>query len=35
MNKQEFRNLIFGDNPAKIAPWFELFKDPIWVPREN
>jgi len=35
MNKQEFADIIFGDRPEKRAKWFELFKDPVFVPRWN
>ena len=35
MDKQELSNLILGDDPAKVGKWFELFKDPVWVPRYN
>ena len=35
MNKQELRDLILGDDPAKVQKWFELFKDPVWVPKYN
>ena len=33
MDKQELSALILGDDPNKVAKWFELFKDPVWVPR--
>lgn len=35
MNKVEFSNIIFGDNPLKREKWFEIFKDPVWAPRYN
>ena len=35
MNKQEFADIIFGDKPEKRAKWFELFKDPIFIPKWN
>jgi acyl-CoA oxidase len=35
MNKQEFSDIIFGDDPKKRARWFELLKDPAFVPRWN
>jgi acyl-CoA oxidase len=35
MNKQDFSALIFGDKTSKIAPWMDLFKDPVWVPKYN
>ncbi|CDW91262.1 acyl-oxidase [Stylonychia lemnae] len=35
MNKQEFADIIFGDKPEKRAKWFELFKDPVFVPKWN
>ena len=35
MNKQEISDLLLGDDPAKREKWFELFKDPVWVPRYN
>jgi acyl-CoA oxidase len=35
MNKEELSNLIFGDRPEKRDKWFELFKDPVWVPHYN
>lgn len=35
MNKEELSNLIFGDKPEKRQKWFELLKDPVWVPRYN
>ena len=35
MDKQELSELILGDDPAKVPKWFELFKDPVWVPRYN
>jgi hypothetical protein len=35
MNKQEFADIIFGDKPEKRATWFNLLKDPVFVPRYN
>lgn len=35
MNKQELRDLILGDDPSKVKKWFELFKDPVFMPRYN
>ena len=35
MNKQEFADIIFGDDPKKREPWFNLLKDPVFVPRYN
>lgn len=35
MNKQEFENLLLGDKPEKREKWFELLKDPVFVPRYN
>jgi acyl-CoA oxidase len=35
MNKQEFADVIFGDDPKKRQPWFELLKDPVFIPRYN
>lgn len=35
MDKREFSDIIFGDNPVKREKWFELFKDPVWIPRYN
>jgi acyl-CoA oxidase len=32
---EEFRSVIFGDKMEKVNKWFELFKDPVWVPRYN
>lgn len=31
----EFSNIILGDNPIVREKWFEVFKDPLWVPRYN
>ncbi len=35
MNKQEFRDVLFGDNPQKIDKWNELLKDPVFIPKWN
>jgi acyl-CoA oxidase len=35
MDKQELSELILGDDPSKVNKWFELFKDPVWVPKYN
>lgn len=35
MNKQEFSDLIFGDKPEKRQKWFDLLKNPVWVPKYN
>ncbi|TNV81297.1 hypothetical protein FGO68_gene5783 [Halteria grandinella] len=35
MDKQEFADLIFGDNPQKRPKWFSLLEDPIFKPRYN
>jgi hypothetical protein len=34
-SNEEFRSIIFGDKMEKVNKWFELFKDPVWVPRYN
>lgn len=31
----ELQRLFFHDEPSKRQKWFELFKDPVWVPRYN
>ena len=35
MNKQEFADVIFGDDPNKRQLWFDLLKDPVFIPRYN
>ena len=35
MNKQEFSDILFGDDPQKRDKWFQIFKDPVWIPRWN
>lgn len=35
MNKQEFADIIFGDASHKRDKWFELLKDPVFVPKWN
>ncbi len=35
MDKQEIRNLILGDDPSKVEKWFELLKDPVFIPKYN
>jgi acyl-CoA oxidase len=35
MNKTELSDLLFGDDPSKREKWFEMFKDPVFVPRYN
>jgi hypothetical protein len=35
MDKQELSDLILGDDPSLVKKWFELFKDPVWVPKYN
>lgn len=35
MDKQEISDLILGDDPSKVKKWFELFKDPVFVPQYN
>jgi len=26
---------LFGDDPKKRDKWFEIFKDPVWIPKWN
>jgi hypothetical protein len=35
MDKKELSDLILGDDPAKVQKWFDLFKDPVWIPKYN
>lgn len=35
MNRQEFSDIIFGDKVEKRDKWFEILKDPVWVPKWN
>lgn len=35
MDKQELSDMVLGDDPAKVPKWFELFKDPVWIPKYN
>lgn len=35
MDKEDFSNIILGDHPSKRDKWFELLKDPVWVPKYN
>ena len=35
MDKQELSQMILGDDLNKIPKWFELFKDPVWIPQYN
>jgi len=27
--------MVLGDDPAKVQKWFDLFKDPVWIPKYN
>lgn len=31
----ELQRLFFHDDPAKRQKWFDLFQDPVWVPKYN
>jgi hypothetical protein len=33
MNSQELADLLFGFNTKKRDEWFELLKDPVFIPR--
>jgi ribosomal protein S3AE len=35
MNKQEFADIIFGDDPAKRKKWFDLLAEPVFLPKYN
>lgn len=35
MNKQEFADILLGDQPTKRDKWYELLKDPVFKPRYN
>ena len=35
IEKQEIRDLVLGDDPAKVAKWHKLFEDEVWIPRFN
>lgn len=35
MDKQELSDMVLGDDPAKVSKWFNLFKDPVWIPKYN
>ncbi len=35
MNKQEFSDVLFGADPNKREKWFELLKDPVFIPQWN
>jgi hypothetical protein len=35
MDKQEISELILGDDLKMADKWFDLFKDPVWVPKYN
>ena len=35
LDKQEIRDLVLGDDPAKVPKWFKLFEDKVWVPKFN
>jgi hypothetical protein len=35
MDSREISDLLLGDKPEKRDKWFELFKDPVWIPKYN
>jgi len=35
MDTHELSDIMLGDNPAKRTKWFELLKDPVFVPTYN
>lgn len=35
MDSREISDLLLGDDPAKRGKWFDLFKDPVWIPKYN
>lgn len=35
MELTELERLFFYDDPKKRAKWFDLFKDPVWIPEYN
>jgi len=35
MDTQELSDIMFGDHPDKRTKWYELLKDPVFVPAYN
>ena len=35
MDRQELSSLFLGDDPKKVQKWFDLFSDPVWIPKYN
>ena len=35
MNKDEVRELILGDDMAKVPKWHKLLRDPVFIPKYN